>query len=75
MRGVLKKKLDRLLDALKMLAGKAVQALKAIVRSAVGTILSFLDKAVGFAVEHTWGLIVFVAELVGVCLMQRVKKG
>ena len=44
-------------------------------RSAVGTILSFLDKVVGFAVEHTWDLIVFVAELVGVCLMQRVKKG
>ena len=75
MRGVLKKRLDRLLDALKRLAGKAVSALKAIVGSAVGCILSFLDKAVGFAAEHTWGLIVFVAGLIGVCLMQRVKKG
>ena len=42
--------------------------------SVVGTILSFLGKADAFAAEHTWTLVVFVAELIGVCLMQRVKK-
>ena len=40
--GVLKKWLDRLADALKRLAGKAVEALPAIVGSAVGAIVSFL---------------------------------
>ena len=42
--GILKKRLDRLADALKRLAGKAVEALPAIVVSAVGAILSFLGK-------------------------------
>ena len=42
--------------------------------SAVGAILSFLGKAVGFLVEHTWALIVFVARRVGWWLMQKVKK-
>ena len=59
-KGTLKKRLDRLQDALKRLAGKAVEALPAIVGSVVGTILSFLRKAVGFVAEHTWALIVFV---------------
>ena len=68
--GVLKKCLDRLADALKRLAGKATEVLPAIVGSVVGAILSFLGKAVGFAAEHTWALIVFV----GAWLMQRVKK-
>ena len=72
--GVLKKWLDRLADALKRLAGKAVDALLAIVGSVAGTILSFLGKAVGFVANHTWALIVFVAELVGWWLMQKVKK-
>ena len=67
--------LDRLADALKRLAGKAVEALPAIVRSLVAAILSFLGKAVGFVAEHTWALIVFVAGLIGVWLIQRVKKG
>ena len=45
--------LGRLADALKRLAGKAVEALSAIVESVVGTILSLLGKAVGFVAEHT----------------------
>ena len=71
-KGVLKKWLDRLADALKRLAGKAVETLHAVVGSVVGAILSFLRKAVGFAAEHMWALIVFVAGLIGVWLMQRV---
>ena len=70
--GILKKLLDRLADALKRLAGKAVEALPVIVGNVVGT--SFLKKAVGFVAEHTWALIVFVAGLVGWWLMQKVKK-
>ena len=69
-----KKWLDRLADALKRLAGKAVKVLHAIAGSAVGAILSFLGKAVGFVAEHTWALIVFAAGLIGWWLMQRVKK-
>ena len=57
--------MDRLADALKRLAGKAVEALPAIVVSVAGAILSFLEKAVGFIGKHTWVLIVFVAGLVG----------
>ena len=45
---VLKKWLDRLANALKGLAGKAVEELPAIVGSAVGAILGFLGKVVGF---------------------------
>ena len=65
--GVLKKWLDRLADALKRLAGKAVEALPATVGSVAGAILSFLGKAVGFVAEHTWALIVFVAGLIRWC--------
>ena len=50
--GILKKWLDRLADALKRLAGKAVEALSAIVRSVVGAILSLLGKAVGFVAKN-----------------------
>ena len=64
-KGVLKKWLDRLADALKRLAGKAVETLPAIVGSVIGETLSFLEKAIGFVAEHTWVLIVFVAGLVG----------
>ena len=71
----MKKWLDRLADRLKRLAGKAVEALPAIVGSVVSAILSFLGKAVGLFPEHIWALIDFVAGLIGVCLMQRVKKG
>ena len=67
--------LDRLADALKRLTGKAAEALPAIVGSVVGAILSFLGKTVRFVAEHTWALIDFVAGLIGVWLMQRVKKG
>ena len=73
-KGVLKKWLDRLADALKRLAGKAAEALPAFVGSVVGAILSFLVKAVEFVTEHTWTLIVFVVGLIGVWLMQRVQK-
>ena len=71
---VLKKWLDRLANALKRLAGKAVEAWPAIVGSVVGVILSFLGKAVGFVAGHTLALIVFVAILVGWWLMQKFKK-
>ena len=71
---VLKKWLNRLADALKRLAGKAVEALPDIMESVVGAILSFLDKAVGFVAEHTWDLIVFAAGLIGVWPIQRGKK-
>ena len=56
---------------LKRLAGKASEALPTIAGSVVGAILSFLGKAVGFAAEHTWALIVFVAGLVGWWLVQK----
>ena len=46
--GVLKIWLDRLANALKRLAGKAIEALPAIV-----AILCFLGKAIGFVAEHT----------------------
>ena len=66
--------LNRLADALKRLAGKAIEALPAIVGSVVGAILSLRGKAVGFVAEDTWALIVFAVGLIGVWLMQRVKK-
>ena len=72
--GIFKKWLDRLADALKRLAGKAIEALPAILGTVVGVILSFLRKAVGFVAEHTWTLIVLAAGLIGVCLMHSVKK-
>ena len=37
--------------------------------------LSVLGKADGFVAEQTWALIVFVAGLIDVWLMQKVKKG
>ena len=72
--GTLKKWLDRLMDALKKLSGKAAEVLLAIVGSVVGAILSFLGKTFGFVAEHTWALIVFVVGLIGWWLMQKVKK-
>ena len=73
--GSLKKWLDRLVDALRRLAGKAVEALPAIVESVVGAVLSFLGKAVGFVAKHSWALIAFVVGFIAAWLMQRVKKG
>ena len=70
----MKKWLNRLADALKRLAGKAVEALPAIVGNVVAVTLSFLGRAVEFVAEHTWALIAFVVGLIGVWLMQRVKK-
>ena len=66
--------LDRLANALKRLAGKAAEALAVIVGSVPDAILSLLVKAAGFVAEHTWDLIVFVIGLIGVWLMQKVKK-
>ena len=66
--------LDRLADALKRLAGKAIEALSAVVGNVVGAILSFLGKAVGLVAEHTWALIVFVAGLIVVWLMEGVQR-
>ena len=51
-KGVLKKWLDRLVDALKRLLGKAVEALPAIIGSVAGAISSFLGKTVGFVTEY-----------------------
>ena len=45
---------NKLADALKRFAGKAVEALPAIVGSVVGAASSFLGKAVEFIAEHTW---------------------
>ena len=73
-KGTLKKWLDRLVDALKRLTGKATEALPAIIESIVGVILSFFGKVVGFVAEHTWAVILFIAGLIGVWLMQKVKK-
>ena len=69
----LKKQLNRLANALKLLAGKAVAALPGIIGSVVGAILSFLGKTVGFLAQHTWALIVFAAGLVGAWLIGRVQ--
>ena len=73
-KGTQKKWLHRLANALKSLAGNAAETLPAIVESDVGATLSFLGKTVGFVAEHTWALIVFVVGLIGVWLMQKVKK-
>ena len=45
---VLKKWLNRLVRALKKLAGKSFESLPAIVRSIAGAVLTFLGRAVGF---------------------------
>ena len=60
---ILIKWLDRFADALKRLAGNAVEALPASVGSVLCAILSFLGKAIGFVAEHTWVLIVFLHDL------------
>ena len=73
-KGTLKKWLDRLADALKRLVGKAAEALPAIVGSVVGANLSLLGKALWFVAEHPWTLVIFVVGLIGLWLMQRVKK-
>ena len=65
--------MDRLAHALKRLAGKAAEVLPAMVGSLVGVILCFFGKVVGFVAEHTWALIVFVAGLIVVWLMQKVR--
>ena len=54
---------------------KAVEALSAILGSVAGAILSIIGKAIGFLAENTWALIAFVAGLIGVWLMQKVKEG
>ena len=69
----LKKQLNRLANALKHLAGKAVAALPGIIGSVVGAILSFLGKTVGFLAQHTWALIAFAVGLIGAWLIRRVQ--
>ena len=69
----LKKQLNRLANALKPLAGKAVAALPDIIGSVVGAILSFLGKTVGFIAQHTWALIAFAVGLIGAWLIRRVQ--
>ena len=68
-----KKQLNRLANALKHLAGKAVAASPGIIGSVVGAILSFLSKAVGFPAQHTWALIAFTVDLIGAWLIRRVQ--
>ena len=51
--GFLNNWLNRLGDALKRLAGKAVETLRTIMESAVDVILSFLGKTVGFVANNT----------------------
>ena len=69
----LKKQLNRLANALKRLAGKAVAALPGIIGSVVEAILSFLGKTVGFLAQHTWALIAFAVGLIGAWLIRRVQ--
>ena len=69
-----KKWLSKLVDAPKRLSEKAVEALSAIVEKVVAAISIFLGKAVGFVAEDSWTLIAFVAGLIWVCLMKKVKK-
>ena len=73
-KGVLKKWLDRLADALKRLTKNAVKELSVIAGRIFGAILSFLGKIIGFVAENTWALIVFVVGFIGWLLMQKVKK-
>ena len=68
----MKKWLDSLADALKILEKKTVEALPAILGSDAGAIFSLLSRAVEFLAEHTLALIVYVAGLIGVWLIQRV---
>ena len=51
--GFLNNWLNRLGDALKGLAGKAVETLRTIMESVVDVILSFLGKTVGFVANNT----------------------
>ena len=69
----LKKQLNRLANALKCLAGKAVVALPGIIGSVVGVILSFLGKTIGFLAQHTWALIAFAVGLIGAWFIRRVQ--
>ena len=69
----LKKQLNRLANALKRLAGKAVAALPGIIGRVVGAVLSFLCKTVGFLAQHKWALIGFAVGLIGAWLIQRVQ--
>ena len=66
--------LDRLADAPKSRAGKAAGESPANIGSVVGAALHFLEKTVRFVAEHIWALIIFVAGLIAVWLMQKVKK-
>ena len=45
---------------------KAFRAFPAALGSFFGAFLSFLGKIVGFVAEHTWALIVFVVQHIGI---------
>ena len=68
----LKKWSSSLTEALKKLAGKAVDVLSAFVGNVAGAVLKF--RKAEFVAENTWILIVFVAELIGLWIMGKVKK-
>ena len=55
-----KDKLKCLFDALRRLAGKAVEAFPGTFLSVFGEILNFLAKAAGFAATNAWAFLVFV---------------
>ena len=57
---ILKEWLNRLADALKILAERANDTLPAIVGNFVGPIFSFIGKTVGFVAKHKWTSIAFV---------------
>ena len=58
--------LNRLADALKMLAKKALEVLPTIVGSVVSEMLNFVVK---YIAENRWPLIVFLAWFVSIFLM------
>ena len=45
---------------------KAFRAFPATIGSIFGAFLSFLGKTVVFVAEHTWALIVFVVQHIGI---------
>ena len=69
----LKKKWFNKLATYKILAGKVAEPLLDILGRVVGVILGFCGRAVGFVAEHRWVLTVFVAGILGVWLMQKIK--
>ena len=63
------KMVNMAVDALKIHTVKVVEALPVIMVNVAGSILIILGKSVEFVDEHTWALVVFIPEIVGVRLM------